>query len=240
MGTQFMSMCVEEPERIREAAESLMKTLDLDLHPVAMKLYLSEEDVPNGYERVDEARRHCEFVMEVARGEMDKIYATSEEQACKGGSAAIGLDDIPDPVRTGKFYHEKLGQHSTLSASKRTVDRVPKVFDGEGVFDAITYEKAIDVEVVPDVILVVCRPKEAMKITQAYLYPEGGRVHSNFSGIQSLCGDAVGKIVKEGGVNFTLGCNGSRTYAEVPDECLVAAMSPMAFLVVGNSITEIP
>ncbi|WP_456483178.1 DUF169 domain-containing protein [Methanopyrus kandleri] len=235
-----MPICVEEPERIREAAESLMETLDLDLYPVAMKLYLSEGDVPDDYERVKEECRHCEFVMAVARGEMDKIYATPEEQACKGGSAAIGLDDIPDPVRTGKFYYEGLGQHATLSASKRTVELVPKAFDGEGVFEAITYEKATGVEVVPDVILVVCKPKEAMKIAQAYLYPEGGRVYSDFSGIQSLCGDGVGKIVKEGGINFTLGCNGSRAYAKVPDECLVVAMSTTAFVVVGHSVTEIP
>ncbi|WP_457620447.1 DUF169 domain-containing protein [Methanopyrus sp.] len=232
-------MCLE-PEMIREAAESIAETLDLDLNPVAVKLYLSEEDVPDDYERADGARRHCEFVMAVARDEMDKVYATSEEQACKGGSAAIGLDDIPEPVRTGKFYHEELGQHATLSASKRTVDRVPKAFDGEGVFEAITYEKATGVEVVPDVVLMACRPKEAMKIAQAYLYADGGRVHSDFSGIQSLCGDAVGKIVKEGGVNFTLGCNGSRAYAKVPDECLVVAMSPRAFVMTGRSVTEIP
>ncbi|WP_456481597.1 DUF169 domain-containing protein [Methanopyrus sp.] len=235
-----MSICVEEPEKIREAAESLVETLDLDLHPVAMKLYLSEEEVPDGYERAEEERRHCEFVMAVARGEVDKIYATSEEQMCKGGAAAIGLEDIPDSVRTGKFYYEGLGQHATLPASKRTVERVPKAFDGEGVFEAITYEKATGVEVVPDVVLTVCEPKQAMKIAQAYLYPEGGRIHSDFSGIQSLCGDGVGKIVKEGGINFTLGCNGSRTYAEVPDECLIVAMSPKAFVIAGFSVTEIP
>ncbi len=227
-------------EDVREAASAVVDTLGLELDPVAIKLYLSEDEVPDAYERVEEKLRHCELVMQVAKGELDRVYTTPDEQLCKGGAAAIGLCDIPEPVRTGRFYHEELGQHATLSAAKRTVERVPKAYDGEGVYEAVSYERAVEAETVPDSVLIVCEPKQAMHIVQAYLYQEGGRVEAGFSGIQSLCGDAVGAIVKRGGINVTLGCNGSRTYAGVPDECVVVALDPAALKRVGESITEIP
>ena len=227
-------------EDVREAASTVVETLDLELNPVAVRLYLSEDDVPDGYERAEEELRHCEFVMRVARGDLDKVYATPDEQVCKGGASAIGLVDIPAPVRDGRFYHEQLGQHATLTAAKRTVDQVPKAYDGEGVYEAVTYERATEADVVPDSVLIICPPKEAMHIVQAYLYQEGGRVQTDFSGIQSLCGDAVGGIIKRGGINVTLGCNGSRTYAEVPRECVIIGLEPAALKRVGEAITEIP
>ncbi len=233
-------MAEDMVEEMREKAEVIKETLDLELEPVAVNLFLDEEDIPDDYEKADDKLRHCEFVMKVARGEMDKVYATAEEQLCGGGAAAIGVASIPEPVKTGAFYHKQLGQHMTPSGSKGTVDLVPKAGDGEKVFEAAGYAAASDMVIPPDAVLIVCNPKQALHIVQAYLFPTGGRVKADFSGIQSLCGDGVGALVKGKEINVTLGCNGSRTYAGVPDDCVIVALKPTGFCKVGCAITEIP
>jgi uncharacterized protein (DUF169 family) len=227
-------------DEMKEKVETIKETLDLELEPVAVNLFLEEDDVPDDYEKADEKLRHCEFVMKVARGEIDKVYATAAEQLCGGGAAAIGVASIPEPVKTGAFYHKQLGQHMTPSGSKGTVDLVPKAGDGEKVFEAVGYAAASDVVIPPDAVLIVCTPKQALHIVQAYLFPTGGRVEADFSGIQSLCGDAVGGLVKGKEINVTLGCNGSRTYAKVPDECVIVALKISGLCKVGCAITEIP
>jgi uncharacterized protein (DUF169 family) len=70
----------------------------------------------------------------------------------------------------------------------------------------------------PDVIIFICKPKQAMLLTQGYVYKDGGRIRAEFSGKQSVCSDAVAQVMKSGQPNVTIGCGGSRTYAKIMDE----------------------
>jgi uncharacterized protein (DUF169 family) len=54
------------------------------------------------------------------------FYATSDEQMCKGGAAAIGLIEAPEKIKTGEFY-QSLGRFSSLGSAKRTMEEVPKI-----------------------------------------------------------------------------------------------------------------
>ena len=46
----------------------------------------------------------------------------------------------------------------------------------------------------------------------------GGRAHADFSGIQSVCSDAVAQTYLTGKPNFSLGCDGSRTFSGINDD----------------------
>ncbi|WP_318526332.1 DUF169 domain-containing protein [Methanobrevibacter arboriphilus] len=68
--------------------------MDLNSHPVAIKFILHKEDIPEGINKIQDKIRHCEMVQKASRG--NSFYSTSEEQLCKGGSSAIGLEDVPE------------------------------------------------------------------------------------------------------------------------------------------------
>ena len=105
-------------------SEIIKEKLGLEREPVAVKFVKTEEDIPQGIEKVAKKARHCEFVTQAAAG--DIFYASAQEQACKGGSSAMGLEPRPPKVESGEFYYG-LGRFDSVETSKKVVDSLPKV-----------------------------------------------------------------------------------------------------------------
>ncbi|ENN96295.1 hypothetical protein J422_03009 [Methanocaldococcus villosus KIN24-T80] len=208
-----------EIEKIREYAKKIYELLGEDKPFVGVKLAKSKEEIPEGYSEIESEKRHCEMV-QLARLERKKFYATLNKHLCKGGAYAIGLlKNPPEPLATGKLY-VKLGNFKDENAARKTVDAIPKVKDE--VY-ATVYAPLDDIDFIPDSIIAIVKPKKALRLVQASLYRDGGRFSADFSGIQSVCADAVAAVKVRGVSNMTLGCNGSRKYAGIKDEELVFA-----------------
>ncbi|EHP83606.1 DUF169 domain-containing protein [Methanotorris formicicus] len=204
---------------LKEKGAKLKELLGLEGSAVAVKLAKSKDEIPAGYEELGEEKRHCEMI-QIARKEGKKFYATKEKHSCKGGAYAIGVvQDAPEPLKTGKLYH-KLGNFATEEGAVKTVGAIPRV--KEEMYASV-YAPLEDADFTPDSIVVICTPKQGLRLTQALLYKNGGRFQADFSGIQSLCADAVAAVKVRGVANATLGCNGSRKYAEIADEEVVFA-----------------
>ena len=58
-----------------------------------------------------------------------------------------------------------------------------------------------------------------------YHYKTGEKITPSFAGIQSLCGDAFSNPYLSEGVNFTLGCDGSRKAADIKDNEMTVGIS---------------
>jgi len=202
-----------------EISGKLKDLLGLEKSPVAIKLVLREDDLPEGVEKIGKPARHCEMVQMAAAGEV--FYATAEAQACKGGANALGIDEAPEKVRTGEFYYN-LGRFASFASAKRTFDGIPSI---DLKFYAAVYAPLEKATFDPDVIVIICNPAQAMKISQALVYTLGGRVEADFSGIQSLCADAVAGPYMRKRPNITMGCSGSRQYAGVRDDELIVGLN---------------
>lgn len=208
-----------EVEGYDMVSRELKERLGLEKSPVAIKFILREEEIPEGIKKIDENIRHCEMVQKAAQGEI--FYATAEEQMCKGGAAAIGLIETPEKIKTGEFY-QSLGRFSSLGSAKRTMEAIPKI---DPMMKAIIYSPLEDVKFDPDVIVVICKPAQAMKLAQAMVYTRGGRVEASFAGIQSICADAVAGPFIQNTANITLGCSGSRQFADIGDDEVIVGMN---------------
>jgi len=193
--------------------------LELEKSPVAIKLVLTEKDVPEGISKIKKNVRHCEMVQMAAQG--STFYATAKEQSCKGGAGAIGLMEPPEKVKSGEMYYS-LGRFSSLGSAKRTVDAIPKI---DPIMKAIVYAPLETAPFDPDVVVVICNPKQAMQLAQAMVYTLGGRFEADFAGIQSICGDAVAGPYTTKRPNITLGCNGSRKFADIKSDDVIVGMN---------------
>jgi uncharacterized protein (DUF169 family) len=197
-------------------SDKLKEHLKLNKSPVAIKFVLREEDIPEGIKKLENGARHCELVQKASQGEI--FYTTAEEQTCKGGASALGLVEAPEKVKTGEMY-QSLGRFSSMGSAKRTIDEIPKI---ENMMYALVYAPLEDAKFDPDVIVIICNPAQAMILAQAMVYTLGGRVEADFSGIQSICADAVAGPFTRKRPNITLGCSGSRKFAEIqPEEVIV-------------------
>jgi uncharacterized protein (DUF169 family) len=211
-----MAECTCDVSGYDVVSQKIKDKLGLSKFLVAIKFVLREEDIPKGINKISKGIRHCEMVQKAAQGEI--FYATGEEQTCKGGAAALGLMEAPEKVKTGEMY-QSLGRFSSLGSAKRTMEDIPKI---EPMMYALIYAPLEKANFHPDVIVVICNPAQAMKLAQAMVYTLGGRVEVDFSGIQSICADAVAGPFTRKRPNITLGCSGSRKFADIkPDEVIV-------------------
>lgn len=200
-------------------SEKIKDKLGLNKSPVAIKFVLREKHLPEGVSKIEDNIRHCQMVQKASEGDM--FYATFKEQMCKGGSAALGLQEPLEKAETGEFYMS-LGRFSSIGSAKRTVDAIPKI---DPIMYALVYAPLEKASFDPDVILVICNPAQALKLAQALIYTSGGRIEADFSGIQSICADVVAGPFLRGTPNFTLGCSGSRQYADIKEDEVIVGLN---------------
>jgi uncharacterized protein (DUF169 family) len=198
-------------------AKDFMELLHLDGSPVAVKFITSEEHVPEGVPHLTETITHCQMVNR-ARRDGAIFYATKDNHACMGGAWSMGLREITPTLKSGEFYY-KLGKYDSWPSCKRTIDRIPHVESGATY--ATVYAPLEKVPFDPTIVLIVTTPKVMLKLAQSSLYHLGGRINSNFAGIQSVCADASAQVYLTGQVNFSLGCDGSRKYSGIQEHEMV-------------------
>jgi len=202
---------------LAEASEVLRTSLKLKGSPVALGFAMAQDEIPPGMSAVDVKTKHCKMVS-LARNEGRTFYATAEKHECMGGSYALGLRELTPSLKTGKFYY-KLGKFESPTSSKRTMASIPHLPTGETY--ATMYAPLETAPFTPQVILIITNPWAMLKLAQSSLFRLGGRAHADFSGIQSVCSDAVAQTYLTGKPNFSLGCDGSRTFSGINDDEMV-------------------
>ncbi|NYT17080.1 MAG: DUF169 domain-containing protein [Methanomicrobiales archaeon] len=199
------------------ASEAFRTSLGLKHSPVALRFVHKKEDIPAGMEKLDKTIRHCMMVT-LARKEGKIFYATDENHECFGGAWALGLRQISESLKTGEFYF-KLGKFESAPACKRTIESIPHLESGSTY--ATLYAPLEKTPFVPHVVLIIAAPRVMLKLAQATLFRLGGRIVSEFSGIQSVCADATAQTYLSGRPNFSLGCDGSRKFSGIEDDEMV-------------------
>jgi len=212
-----MAADMKIPINYAEASETLKKYLKLSGSPVAFRFATKKEEIPAGMEAFDKTVRHCSMIG-LARKEGRIFYSTSEKHECNGGAWSLGLREITESLKTGDFYY-KLGKFESSAACKRTIDRVAHLNAGDTY--ATLYAPLEKTPFDPQVVLIVATPWAMLKLAQSTLFRLGGRIQSEFAGIQSVCADACVQTYLNGHVNFSLGCDGSRKFSGIEDGELV-------------------
>ncbi len=203
-----------------EISELLKTTLNLEGSPVAIKLVTAADQIPEGIKEVESQLRHC-MMVNLSRREGAIFYATAGKHQCMGGAWSLGLRELTESLKSGEFYY-KLGKFDTWAACKRTIDNIPHI--KSGLTYATVYAPLEKTPFSPDVVLIFGKPKIMLKLAQSTLYHIGGRIHTSFSGIQSVCSEATGQTYLTGKPNYSIGCDGSRRYSGIADEEMVMGM----------------
>ena len=211
-----MANNLETNKKYCEIIESKIK---LDSKPVAMKLIKSENNIPEGIDLIDEKIRHCEMVRKASLG--NKFYSTLNEQLCLGGAGAIGLGEMPEKLANGEKYFS-LGRFQDLETAKNLTGKLSVV---EDISWGMIYAPLDEADFEADVIQIITEPVGGMKLAQSIVYKTGEKINPSFAGIQSLCGDAFSNPYLSDGINFTLGCDGSRKAADIKDNEMAVGIS---------------
>ena len=115
-------------ETNQEYSKILEDNVKLTCKAVAVKLLASEEELPEGYDLIDEKVRHCEMIRKASYGE--KFYSTIEQQSCLGGAGAIGLRDMPPKLASGEKYFELVERENDWIPVSERLPKKPEI-DGD-------------------------------------------------------------------------------------------------------------
>jgi uncharacterized protein (DUF169 family) len=211
----------------------LKELLGLEGSPVAVKVVVSPEDIPEDIPEIDEATRHCRMVSLAREGQV--FYATDAKQQCGGGAWALGLREKGATLKTGQHYF-KLGKYETINSSRRTMEGVPSLPQENYAVIYAPLEKA---NFEPSVVLIFAKPMAMLKLAQSTLYNAGGRIYPEFAGIQSICSDTTAYVLLNGKPNFSLGCDGSRKFSGIKDEEMVAGFPIEVIAEVAENLKKV-
>lgn len=196
----------------------LKENLELVGSPIAVKIIVSPEQIPEGIPEIERKIRHCKMVSLARNGQV--FYATDAKHQCGGGAWALGLREQSSVLKTGEHYY-KLRKYESIDSCIRTMNTVANLPQETYATLYAPLEKA---EFVPKVVLIFAKPKTMLKLVQTILYRLGGRLYPQFSGIQSVCSDVISYVLLTGKPNFSFGCDGSRKFAGISDEEMVAGI----------------
>jgi len=206
-----------------EISRQMVEMLNLPQPPVAVKFAKSPDAIPEGVAELKEPMRHCGMISKAAR-EGEIFYAKADKHQCMGGAWALGLKELSDSLKSGEFYY-KLGKFNSWAACMRTISQIPHIEAPGGSSKPVTYATVYapldKTPFDPHVVILFAQPISMLKLAQASLYDLGGRLFSEFAGIQSVCADTGAYPYMTGKVNFSLGCDGSRKFSGIDDDLMV-------------------
>ncbi len=212
-GIEFDVETVAEDPLMAELSDDIVSILDMEREPVGVKLIRNGSTPPQSFKTVTSPLRHCVSINAASLGA--PLHLPTEMHACAAAKAALGMEDLPDKVRSGRVPYMH-GLAASQEAAARIMADVPKLTHGTRgtmVAPLRSFSEA------PDVVLLVVQPKQAMWVANALIFERGGpRITANFAGMQASCGDVTAIPTKTGEVNFTLGCYGCRSAGKLTDD----------------------
>jgi uncharacterized protein (DUF169 family) len=124
-------------------------------------------------------------------------------------------------LANGEKYFS-LGRFQDLETAKNLTSKLSIIKD---IHWGIIYAPLDEADFEADVIEIITEPVGGMKLAQSIVYKTGEKITPSFAGIQSLCGDAFANPYITDGINFTLGCDGSRKAADIKDNEMTVGIS---------------
>lgn len=207
---------VYEPEVTKSLCELLYAALDLKRLPVGVKLLFNEEsykaipwDEPNG------EQAYCCMIEKATRGKSMKTNLVHHN--CDGGTTALYLEESTQKIESGEEYFS-YNLYQTPAAARRIREGVKGLYRTQAKTYGLAIAPLEDFEQVPDVVIFMVNPYQAMRIQQGYVYADGSRIETSGASMQALCSEATVEPYLTGRLNSTPLCPSTRFLAKWHDD----------------------
>lgn len=207
---------------ISEYIEDLIAALGLIREPIGVKLIFDEEQYKNiNTKEIPGKMSYCCMVEKASRGMSFKSKV--ENHNCDGGTTALGLEPSTESIESGATYFS-YNLYKTPAAARRTREALPGLYRTGTRTHGIYTSPLNKITVVPDVVILVVNPYQAMRVQQGYVYEIGGRMEFHGAAMQAVCADATVEPYLTGKMNITTFCPSTRLLARWRDDEMAIGM----------------
>lgn len=202
-------------------ADSLVQKLGLDHAPIGIAFL---EQAPSGVKHYEEAVPSACTFWKAAEREL--FYATaSDHYNCPIGAVTQGFQ-IPQPVSEQAMT--LIGMMSKISYLEAAeAGNVPTV---EKKHSVIVYGPLKDFgEIQPDVVMLICTPRQAMMVSEASGVASWGAGHESRTLGRPACA-VIPSSLKSNDTTISMACMGARTFAGIKDEEVLISIPARALV----------
>ncbi len=162
------------------------------------------------------------------------IKADSQHITCDYGAYASGIKKPSQSIKAGQSY-ANCGLYSGKAVARSIVESMHYLEQDVYGIEFAPLEKIEN----PDLVLIVCNPKQAMMIFQGYAYTFGEPKNLSFFGNQATCADLLSKPFYNNDINMSLMCEGTRKYGRYRDDELGISMPADLFHYVAQGVYKV-
>lgn len=194
---------------IKKSIDLIESYLDLDRKPVGIKFFFDKDEFEN-FEIPQRDRKvtYCNSVQLASKGSSMKL--TKENHGCPNGAMALKMKEVPEPMANGKGRFSK-NIYKDVETSKSISDEMLFLEEepvGIAVMPLENYNEN------PDVVVVVSKPYNIMRLIQGHGYFNGYTNNLKTVGLQAVCHDLTTYPYNTKDINITLLCPGTRLVAD--------------------------
>lgn len=191
-------------------AEYLETILDLDKRTVGVRFLEYQKDYDALSNLAEKKGSICFLVRQGMEG--NHIRANKDTVTCHYGAYALGIRKPDASIVAGQSYYA-CGLYKDKSIARKIVDEISYI--NQEIY-GIEIGPVSEVES-PDIVIIACNAKQAMRIVQGYAYEMGAPKNINFFGNQAMCGDLISKPYMNSDLNLSLFCKGARASGRFED-----------------------
>lgn len=211
--------------------DKLSASLDLTRQVVGIKFIESKDE----YEKyhATEVKSHlsyCVMVKLASQGYMRK--STLEHHACCGATRAIGLEDPAPNFATGESYNT-FYIYKDVEVSKQVASHI--TLKKTKIYGVVTGPLS-SFEDLPDVVLTITNPYNAMRIVQGYTFHYGTHTAFKMAGNQAICAESTSYPYESDAINISLLCCGTRHSAKWSENELCIGLPIAKFLMTCDGV----
>jgi uncharacterized protein (DUF169 family) len=195
----------------KKHSEDLNKHLHLNSYPIGMRLFEKASDVPQMVKMQPQKVNICQLAT-IARLYNWAVGSINKNMICALGTACLGMITTPKRIAEGEI---NCGVYQKdLAAARKMQDALPKL--GKKQYEAVMFSSLERIPLDPEVIIIYGNPAQILRLVQAALYHEGGKLDSSTVGDAGLC-NTIARVLLIKKPAMDLPCYGERRFAAVQD-----------------------
>ncbi len=179
----------------------------------------------------DQFRSFCWFVNQASLGKGFK--AAEKDLACIGGIHSLGLAKPDEATGSGRKSRAS-GMYSDLAVAKQVGKSMCNLEHTVYGVEIAPLEEMVEA----DVAIILCLPRQAMRIIQGYAYYFGMPQHLYTVGNKAVCSDLVAKPMTYNDLNISFMCTNARSHTRWDDSLMGVAMPFQKYMMVADGILQ--
>ncbi len=204
-------------EIYREIGKKLEEYLRPSTFPIGIKLIKDETEIPSNSKRPKKDLKIQNFLCQnftMVRRYGWTIAVMEEDCVCRLARAVYGWDTPSEEM--AEWGHKfNIGLYAKDLETSKKLQKHLYLFNNE--YLGLVISPLTRTKVVPDVVQIYCLPAQAMRLTQAYLYMEGGMLDFTDAGRIGSCHIGVIKTFQTSKPQLVILGNGDRVWGGAED-----------------------